>query len=150
MQCSFLQHKYVWIQLKAKCLAVKTVVKILIPQKCRGWLKNNLKKVINWCMSKGLAISHYHITTDRGSEWDWLSCYNGTCAGEIYLAASEHLVLEFDVLEAGKMSKRKDLSDIDSGQTVMATRLGQSISKTSLCCLIPQKKSYWRTTGWKS
>jgi len=35
------------------------------------------------------------------------------------------------VLEAGKMGKRKDLSEFDKGQIVMARRLGQSISKTA-------------------
>ena len=35
------------------------------------------------------------------------------------------------MLEAGKMAKRKDLSEFDKGQIVMARRLGQSISKTA-------------------
>ena len=51
--------------------------------------------------------------------------------GGIYKAASEHFVLKVDVLEAGKMGKRKDLSEFDKGQIVMARRLGQSISKTA-------------------
>ncbi|ROI16199.1 Short-chain dehydrogenase/reductase 3 [Anabarilius grahami] len=34
-------------------------------------------------------------------------------------------------VKAGKMGKRKDLSEIDKGQIVMARRLGQSISKTA-------------------
>nr|XP_055063695.1 fibroblast growth factor receptor 1-A-like isoform X2 [Misgurnus anguillicaudatus] len=34
-------------------------------------------------------------------------------------------------LQAGKTGKRKDLSDFDKGQIVMARRLGQSISKTA-------------------
>ena len=38
-------------------------------------------------------------------------------------------VLKVDVLEAGKMGKRKDLRDFDKGQILMARRLGQSISK---------------------
>ncbi|KAK3573528.1 hypothetical protein QTP86_026043 [Hemibagrus guttatus] len=36
-----------------------------------------------------------------------------------------------DVLETGKMGKRKDLSKFDKGQIVMARRLDQSISKTA-------------------
>ncbi|KAK3512623.1 hypothetical protein QTP70_018636, partial [Hemibagrus guttatus] len=36
-----------------------------------------------------------------------------------------------DVLIAGKMGKRKDLSEFDKGQIVMARRLDQSISKTA-------------------
>ncbi len=39
--------------------------------------------------------------------------------------------LKVDVLEAGKMGKRKDLSEFDKGQIVMARQLGQSISKTA-------------------
>ncbi|KAK3530635.1 hypothetical protein QTP86_029561 [Hemibagrus guttatus] len=35
--------------------------------------------------------------------------------GGIYSAASEHFVLKVDVLEAGKMDKRKDLSEFDEG-----------------------------------
>ncbi len=35
------------------------------------------------------------------------------------------------MLEAEKMGKRKDLSEFDKGQIVMARRLGQSISKTA-------------------
>ena len=48
----------------------------------------------------------------------------------IYYAASEQSVLEVDVLEAGKMDKRKDLRDFDKGHFGMASRLGKSISKT--------------------
>ncbi|KAK3565242.1 hypothetical protein QTP86_001495 [Hemibagrus guttatus] len=52
--------------------------------------------------------------------------------GGIYSAASEHFVLKVDVLEAGKMDKRKDLSEFDKkGQIVMARPLDQSISKTA-------------------
>ncbi|KAK3512464.1 hypothetical protein QTP70_012995 [Hemibagrus guttatus] len=36
-----------------------------------------------------------------------------------------------DVLESGKMGKRKDLSEFDNGQIVMARPLDQSISKTA-------------------
>jgi len=43
----------------------------------------------------------------------------------------EHFVLIVDVLEAGRMGKRKDLSEFDKGQIVMARQLGQSISKTA-------------------
>lgn len=39
------------------------------------------------------------------------------------------LFSEFHVLEAGKMCRRKYLSDLDKGQIVMAKQLGQSISK---------------------
>ena len=46
-------------------------------------------------------------------------------------AAIEQSVLEVDVLEAGKMGKRKDLRDSDKGQIVMARRLSQSISNTT-------------------
>ena len=35
------------------------------------------------------------------------------------------------MLEAGKTRKRKELSEFDKGQTVMARRLGQSISRTA-------------------
>ena len=51
--------------------------------------------------------------------------------GGIYKAASEHVILKVDVLEAGKMGKCKDLSKFDKGQIVMARQLGQSISKTA-------------------
>ena len=51
--------------------------------------------------------------------------------GGIYWAASEHVVLKVGVLEAGKMVKRKDLSEFDKGQTVMARRPGQRISRTA-------------------
>ena len=40
-------------------------------------------------------------------------------------------VLKVGVLGAGKMGKRKDLSEFDKEQTVMARRLGQSISRTA-------------------
>ena len=40
-----------------------------------------------------------------------------------------------DVLEAGKMGKRKDLSDFHKGQIVMARRLGLSISRS--CGVFP-------------
>ena len=40
--------------------------------------------------------------------------------GGIYYATSEQSVLEVDVLEAGKMGNRKDLSDFDKGHIVMA------------------------------
>ncbi|KAK3517496.1 hypothetical protein QTP70_012575 [Hemibagrus guttatus] len=54
-------------------------------------------------------------------------------------------MLIIDVLEAGKMGKRKDLSEFDKGQIVMTRRLDQSISKTaalvgcswSAVCLTP-------------
>ncbi|KAK3543475.1 hypothetical protein QTP70_022071 [Hemibagrus guttatus] len=46
-------------------------------------------------------------------------------------AESEHFVLNVDVLEAGKMDKRKDLSKFDKGQIVMARPLDQNISKTA-------------------
>ena len=49
----------------------------------------------------------------------------------IYQAASEHAVLKVDLLEAGKMGQRKDLSERDQGQTVMARRLGRRISRTA-------------------
>ncbi|KAK3533095.1 hypothetical protein QTP70_006773 [Hemibagrus guttatus] len=39
--------------------------------------------------------------------------------------------LQVDVLEAGKMDKRKDLGEFDKGQIVMARPLDQSISKTA-------------------
>ncbi|KAK3526020.1 hypothetical protein QTP70_012785 [Hemibagrus guttatus] len=49
-----------------------------------------------------------------------------------FKAASEHFVLKVDVLEAGKMDKRKDLSEFDEGdQIVMARPLDQNISKTA-------------------
>lgn len=38
-------------------------------------------------------------------------------------------MLEVDVLVAGKMGTRKDLSDCDKSQTVMARRLCQSVSR---------------------
>ncbi|ROL49972.1 hypothetical protein DPX16_6380 [Anabarilius grahami] len=47
------------------------------------------------------------------------------------IAASEHFVLKVVVLEAGKMGKRKDLSEFDKGEIVMARQLGQSISETA-------------------
>ena len=47
-------------------------------------------------------------------------------------AASEHFVLEVDVLEAGEMGKCKDLSEFDKDQIVTAGQLGQSISKTAV------------------
>ncbi|KAK3512587.1 hypothetical protein QTP70_017217 [Hemibagrus guttatus] len=37
----------------------------------------------------------------------------------------------FKMIKAGKMGKRKDLSEFDKGQIVMARRLDQSISKTA-------------------
>ncbi|KAK3568968.1 hypothetical protein QTP86_021379 [Hemibagrus guttatus] len=46
-------------------------------------------------------------------------------------AANEHFVLKVDVLEAGKMDKRKELSEFDKGQIVMARPLDQNISKTA-------------------
>ena len=51
--------------------------------------------------------------------------------GGTYWAASESVVHKVDVLEAGKMGKRKDLSEFDKGQIVMARPLGQSISKAA-------------------
>ncbi|KAK3563491.1 hypothetical protein QTP86_030328 [Hemibagrus guttatus] len=39
--------------------------------------------------------------------------------------ASEYFVLKVDVLEAGKMGKRKDLSEFDKGQILMARRLDE-------------------------
>ncbi|KAI5105476.1 metallophosphoesterase domain containing 2b [Silurus meridionalis] len=50
---------------------------------------------------------------------------------DIYQTASEHFFLKVDVFEAGKMGKRKDLSEFDKAQIVMSRRLGQSISKTA-------------------
>ena len=47
--------------------------------------------------------------------------------GGIYYAASEQSVLEVDVLESGKICKRKGMSDFDKGQIVMTRRLGQSL-----------------------
>ena len=47
--------------------------------------------------------------------------------GGIYYAASEQSVLEVDVLESGKICKRKGMSDFDKGPIVMTRRLGQSL-----------------------
>ena len=44
---------------------------------------------------------------------------------------SEKKILKVDVLEAVKMFKRKDLSNFDKGQIVIARQLGQSLSKTT-------------------
>jgi len=41
------------------------------------------------------------------------------------------------VLEAGKMGKRKDLSEFEKGRIVMARPLGQSISKLQLLWGVP-------------
>ena len=41
------------------------------------------------------------------------------------------LNFEVDVLEAEKMGQRKDVSDFDKGQIVLARRLGQNISRTA-------------------
>ncbi|KAI5095705.1 dnaJ-like subfamily C member 11 [Silurus meridionalis] len=46
-------------------------------------------------------------------------------------AEREYLALKVDVFEAGKMGKRKDLSEFDEEQIVTARPLGQSISKTA-------------------
>ena len=54
-------------------------------------------------------------------------------------AASEQSVGEVDVLETGKMGKRKDVSDFDKGQIVMARRLGQSISKRQVLWSVVSK-----------
>ena len=46
-------------------------------------------------------------------------------------AAIEYSVLRFNVLETGKMAKRRDANGFDKGQTVMDRLLAQSISKTA-------------------
>ena len=48
------------------------------------------------------------ITLIISSAWQLL-------VGGIYEAAWEHVVLKVDVLEAGRMGKRKDLSKYDKG-----------------------------------
>ncbi|KAK3507722.1 hypothetical protein QTP70_034827, partial [Hemibagrus guttatus] len=68
------------------------------------------------CQSMGLLPTHSS---------DWLAFI------EPPQAASEHFVLKVDVLKAGKMDKRKDLSEFDKDQIVMARPLNQSISKTA-------------------
>lgn len=40
------------------------------------------------------------------------------------MTAGEQSVLRVDVLEAGNMSKHKNLRDFDKGQILMARRLG--------------------------
>ena len=47
------------------------------------------------------------------------------------LGGNADVILKADVLEAGKMDKRKELSEFDKGQIVMAAQPGQSISKTA-------------------
>lgn len=45
--------------------------------------------------------------------------------------SSNQQVLEYDVMEAGNMSKCKDLHSLNKGQVMMARPVGQSISKKS-------------------
>lgn len=51
--------------------------------------------------------------------------------GGIYWVASQHFVPELDVLDAENMGKRKESSDFDKFNTVMARQPAQSKSKTS-------------------
>lgn len=51
--------------------------------------------------------------------------------GGVYQAASEQTALEFGVLEAGNMSKDKDLSDGHRSQIVTARQPSQNVSKTA-------------------
>ncbi|KAK3516133.1 hypothetical protein QTP70_005421 [Hemibagrus guttatus] len=46
-------------------------------------------------------------------------------------AIGQFVSADVDVLETGKMGKRKDSIELDKGQIVMAERLDQSISKTA-------------------
>ncbi|MBN3295534.1 AKAP2 protein, partial [Amia calva] len=65
-------------------------------------------------------------TTELSSEGkDESSTKEPPPAGDV-----NNTVLKVDVLESGKMGKRKDLSDFDKDQTVMARRLAYSISMT--------------------
>lgn len=50
--------------------------------------------------------------------------------GGIFHSASKHLVVDGDVLEAGKLCKLTDLTDSDKVQNVMTRQQGQSVSKT--------------------
>ncbi|KAK3536844.1 hypothetical protein QTP86_027040, partial [Hemibagrus guttatus] len=70
-----------------------------------------------------------------------------------FLTSLFNMVLKIDVLEAGKMDKRKDLSEFDKGQIVMARRLDQSIPKTAALvacsrsavvgCELEKKERFW-------
>ncbi|ROL49918.1 Calsyntenin-2 [Anabarilius grahami] len=77
-----------------------------------------------------LRTDYTQTDSFRPAEFHWKLEQHPLVDG-IYLAASEHFVLKVDVLEAGKMGKRKVLSEFDKGQIVMARRLIQSISKTA-------------------
>ncbi|KAK3546690.1 hypothetical protein QTP70_031382 [Hemibagrus guttatus] len=48
-----------------------------------------------------------------------------------YIRQQVNILFKVDVLEAGQMGKRKDLSEFDKGQIVMARQLDQSIFKTT-------------------
>lgn len=70
-------------------------------------------------------------------------------------------LLKFNVLEAGKMSKCKDLSQFDEGQIVKARRLGRASPQLQLVWGVPSlqwsvlikggpSKEQWWTRVWKS
>lgn len=64
----------------------------------------------------------------------------------IYQVASQESVLEDGVMEAGKISKRKNLSNFDKNQTVTSRCLGQNISKTAGLVMCSRYEVIRRTT----
>ena len=61
----------------------------------------------------------------------------------IYSAASKQSVLPVDLLGAGKMARRKDLSNFHKGQIVLAKRLGQNISKKVGLLVLSSRPMQW-------